>query len=270
MVEKVRRLNVQEKAFHAVEAAFLEFAKPDTFSAIEALNEAGCDLIVVVPLFIAPSGHSLFDVNAVLGLYTSPDIRRALAKEGARVAHSKAPIVVVQTLDGTDLLDRFACDEARALSEHPTKEALLLIAHGSPDHAGLIEKAMRRIVTYCCARTGIAYGDWAFCEMGQSFQQEVVPAIIRAARHGKKVLVVGLYVSSSAELIATRFLNSLRSTGGTTQRRENPLNGINVVFSKKCVAEHPAAAAAVLDAALGAVEGVAKGSAQGKPEAAER
>lgn len=247
LVKQVRVLNEESGMFHAVEGAFLEFSGPDAAEAVEKLSRSGCDHIVVVPLFIAPSSHSHFDVPAVLGMYSSAEIHRTLKEEGARTARSAVPLTLIQTLGEGDLLERVVSEDLRSMSKNPKEEALVVIAHGCADHHNLVDRLVRRVVTSCCGRMGIEYGDWAYCEVGQGFWREAVPAVIRASEHKKKVLVVGLYVSSSADRIYKRALKT--AVGPMGQKIENPLEKIDVLFSDKGVVDYAKTAEWLLESA---------------------
>lgn len=236
--------------FKAVRTAMLEAVQPDVPTSVAELETEGCDRIVAVPLFIAPTGHTLFDVPAVLGNYSSPEIKAALAKEGGAVARSKVPITLTQTLDEA-VLSSYALDQVRKLSNSPADEAIVLLAHGDEDHHRLVDGLLRRIATYCCGRAGIDYGDWAYVEVGQSYLKEGVPAIMKAAAQKKRVLVVGLYVSSSAMSIHQRGTKGLHSTPPAIARF---FKGHEVAFSKEGVVAHPDALGWVLKAAQSALE----------------
>lgn len=240
LVERVRKQNEDKKSFHAIECAFLEFTQPDAAAGIEKLEARGCDHIIVVPLFIAPSSHSHFDVPAVLGLYSSPEILQTLKEEGARVAQPRVPLTLTQTLSEGDLLDAFARDEVRALSKDPANEAIVLIAHGCADHHALVERMTRRVATYCCGQCGIDYADWAYCAMGQTFWEKATPAIARAAEHKGRVLVVGLYVSSSAQRIYERAMKRAERLMG--EGFKSSFNDMDIVLSSKGLVDYPATA----------------------------
>jgi len=255
LVERVGALNSKQGAFRAVECSFLEFAQPDAVAGIEKLVARGCRRLIVVPLFIAPSSHSHFDVPAVLGLYSSPDIRATLRDVGARIADSRVPVTLTQTLSEGVLLDHYALAEVQGLSTTPRNEAVVVLAHGCPDHHRIIERAVKRVGTYCCGRTGIDYGDWAYCAVGQNFFEAAAGTIAEAAKHKKRVLVVGLYVSSSAKSVYERALRLAKGTGGGTFR--NPLVGIDMALSDKGLVHHAATVAWILDAARGAAESLA-------------
>jgi len=240
LVERVRKQNEDEKTFHAIEGAFLEFTQPDAATGIEKLEAAGCDRIIVVPLFIAPSSHSLFDVPAVLGLYSSPKIRQTLEDEQARVAQPKVPLTLTQTLSEGNLLDGFARDEVRSFSKDPANEAVVLIAHGCSDHHSLVERMTRRVANYCCGQSGVDYADWAYCAVGQTFWEEASPVIVRAAEHKERVLVVGLYVSTSAKRVYERAMKRAEGMIGTEFK--SPFKDMDVVFSNKGLVDHPTTA----------------------------
>ena len=231
--------------FKAVRTAMLEFAKPDVPTAVAELEAAGCDRIIAVPLFIAPSGHTHFDVPAVLGIYWSPKIAAVLAGEGAKAAQPKLPIVLTQTLSESDILDKYVLDQVRKLSKSPKDEALVLLAHGDPEHHLLIERLMRRIATYCCGEAGISFGDWASVGVGQKYAANGVPAIQNALEHRNRVLVVGVYVSITAAKIHQRSEKRVRGHGPASA----PFREADVALSDELAINHPAFLQGVLEAA---------------------
>lgn len=237
LLERVRGRNRAAGTFLAVENAYLEFARPDARDGVEKLEAAGCGRIIVTPLFIAPSSHSHFDVPAVLGLYTSPEIREVLAAEGGRTASPEVPVTLTQTMDQGGLLERYAAEEVKALSRTPAEEALVVLAHGDEGHYGLVEDEVRRVTAYAAGRAGIDYADRAYCEMGQSFWETCAPAITRAAKAKKRVLVVGLYLSSSADSIRLRARE--RAPEGALKAFDGGLAASEVVYSSSGVITRP-------------------------------
>ncbi|GHT23984.1 hypothetical protein FACS189419_08590 [Planctomycetales bacterium] len=260
LAEKVSALNETKKTFHAVTAANMEFAKPDTADGIAALEKAGCDRIIVVPAFICPTSHTHFDVPAALGIYSSTQTRKGMKEENVKPASPHVPIMVTQTISEGDLLDRYVRDEIAALSEKPEEEAVLLIAHGDEDHAGLVEPVMRRLLVEAVGSKGITKGDWAFCEVGQSYSRNVIPEIRRLAGEKKRVLVVGFYLVSSAksiDKIGTMMGQSGRRPGGQEGgEKKPPLDGIDVRFSENGVINHPETPQWVLQSAAEALDTV--------------
>jgi len=254
---EVEALNAKTRVFGAVRVAFLEMAEPDPAGAVAELEKSGCDRIVAVPLFIAPSGHTHFDVPAALGIYYSPQTADSLAEEHSRPASPRVPIILTHTLAESDLLCSSTLDRVRALSRSPASEALVLLAHGDPDHAHLWCGLARRVASFCCGRTGIAYADWAFVGMGGgAYGGRAVPTILEALRHRRRVLVVGLYVGVSAERLNARYVERLKQRG-----EKGPFEGKEVVFSRKPLLPDARAAGEILRIATEALAGADGGKA---------
>jgi sirohydrochlorin ferrochelatase len=240
--------------FKAVRTAMLEAVQPDVPTAVAELEAEGCDRIVAVPLFIAPSGHTHFDVPAVLGIYASPRTTNLLAQEGARIARPKVPITLVETLSEGEVLSAFVVDEVRKLSRSPKDEALVVLAHGDPEHHLLVDRLLRQIVTGCCGATGVAQGDWAFIGVGQEYLANGVPAIKAAAEGKKRVLVVGLYLSTSAAKLHRRALAMTHHREPGQDPGHDPLQGHDVVFSEGAVIDHPSLIPWILASAQAALD----------------
>ncbi len=215
--------------FHSVKLVFMEFAKPSVADGIEAMEAAGCDRIVVVPLLIAPSSHSHWDVPALLGLYSDEDMQQELRDEGARLVRSKLPITLTPTLSKGQLLEDMMLKRVRELSRDPQNEAVILLAHGDEGLQPMWEHRMRHIVTYICGKTGITYGDWAFVHVGQTYPSHGVPVIAAAASQHKRVLVVGCYVSMGTIGMHHRYMHT---AGKGPIHMPNPLKGKDIVPSR--------------------------------------
>lgn len=235
--EKMQGKLLQSGNYKSVSSAFLEFATPDVPSTVAKMEEEGCDRIIAVPLFIAPSGHTHFDVPAVLGLYSSPSILRVIDEEGGTVAQPKVPITLTNTCFEGDLLESYALAQVKELSTNPKEEALVILLHGDPTHEGLIERKLRKVATHCCGQTGIDYADWASIAVGQRHAENGLPAIWRALECKPRVLVIGLYVSSTAERVHERAVKHLRR--GLGEELEKAISEGKVVFSNQPLISHP-------------------------------
>ncbi len=238
--------------FKAVQTALMEGAQPDIPTAVTQLEAAGCDHIIAVPLFIAPTSHTHFDVPAALGVFSSPKTTTTLRQEGTAAARSRVPITLTQTVSEDDIILKYVVQEVQKLSKSPREEALVLLAHGDPDHNLLVDRLMRRITTYCSGETGIGYGDWAYIGVGQEFRHNGVPVIKTALQYRKRVLVVGLYLSISAGRIYQRQI------AAKSNKKAVPalFAGEDVVFSEATIIQHPEFINWVLDSAYAAISPV--------------
>jgi len=235
--------------FKVVRTAMLEAAQPNIPTAVAELEAAGCDRIVAVPLFIAPSGHSLYDVPAALGILSSPEMNASLAAEGLKAARPKVPVVLTQTLDEGHLLPDYACQQVRSLSRSPTDEAVVVLVHGDSEHQPHIDRLLRRVATRCCGETGIRDGDWAYVGVGQEYTTNGVAAIRAAAGRKPRVLVVGLYLSSTAKSFHERALQTWRQQ----QPGYDPFHGKDVVFSEAALVDQLGLVQWIIEAAKAAL-----------------
>jgi sirohydrochlorin cobaltochelatase len=256
LAKKVEAANADKKVFHAVTGANMEFTQPDAATGIEVLEAAGCDRIIVVPVFVAPTSHTHFDVPAVLGIYSSPSIRETLKEENARIAAPKVPITVTQTMSEGEILDWYVEDEVKSLVKNPKDEALILVSHGDADHRPMIDAIMQRLFTRACGSAGITSGKFVYCGVGQTYNQDVIPVIQHFGKEKKRVIVVGCYLATSAKSLsnlAGRMGGAPSGHGHGGAEQANPLEGIDVLYSEGTVIDHPNMPQWVLDTAEAAL-----------------
>ena len=167
--------------FSAVRVALMEFNEPSINTVIKDFEKRGIDKVYAIPLFIALSGHSLFDIPAILGLYSDKDILNEIKSEGTEIVDTKVKITIGPTLNHGDILNNSMLDRVKALSTTPDSEGVVLLAHGDERFEPIWDSICKEIGYYVCAKTGIDYFDYAFVEVGQSFAAEGVPTILKAA-----------------------------------------------------------------------------------------
>ncbi|NOZ57805.1 MAG: hypothetical protein GXO73_13570, partial [Calditrichaeota bacterium] len=206
--------------FVRVSAAFLEFSKPNIADAVAELTQAGADTVFVLPLFVAPSSHTLRDLPNVLGHTADLEILAQLADEGTKIVHTRAHVIVGPTLAYGDFLQRALVRQTAALSKNPDSEAVVILAHGDEDFAPIWEKMLTRAGSAVCGRTGITWFDFATIETGQTFLQNGLPVIRQALDARSRVLVLGLYVNLPASRIAERYRDKLFGAAGSLRGRD--------------------------------------------------
>jgi len=220
----------RDNPYREVIVALMEFSKPSIYEALEKMEQEGIERVFVLPLFIAPSGHSHFDIPAILGTYYEPEKVEELKKEGTKIVNTGVKVTIGPTLSEGNILKDITLDRVRELSSDPRTESLVILAHGDEDFQPVWEGLCREIGAYVCAETGIPYFDFAFVEIGQSFVSEGAPVILKAASKSRKVIVAGLYLVTGAEDVAG---SSTVSFGHMKMDSKSMFRGKNVVFSKK-------------------------------------
>lgn len=211
---------------------FLEFAQPDVAAAVKELEEAGCQRIIAVPIFVSVGRHTLFDVPAALGIFYSAGCLKELERQGFSPARPRVPVIYTTTPDEGSVLADFVVDEIESLSRRPHEEAVVLLIHGEADLRPMLEKLLRRIATFAAAKTGIEVFSWAFVGVGQGFHHHGLQAIEEAACRKKRILVVALYVALSAHAIFERSLREHPELAGAFE-------GKDVVLSQRALLDSP-------------------------------
>jgi sirohydrochlorin ferrochelatase len=207
--------------FAEVRVALMEFAEPSIHTVMCELEEAGIDEVYVLPLFIAPSGHSLFDIPTILGLYAEASMIEELSEEGITIVDTEMKVTLGPTLRTGSVLREVMLDRVTELSTDPEVESVVLLAHGDAAAEPVWDDLCQEIGSYVCSRTGIEHYDYALVEVGQSFPTKGIAAIARAAEKAERVLVVGLYLSMGVEGMAERGVletGMMRLTAGEALR----------------------------------------------------
>ena len=229
--KQVVELLGQDNPFAAVKVAMMEFAKPTIADRVREMEKMGCSRIVAVPLLIAPSSHSHWDVPALLGLYSDDEMKKELESEGLEVVQSKLPITITPTLNHGDLIPEVLLDRVKALSKNSEDEALILLAHGDEMTPPLWDELMKRTMTYICGKTGISYADYAFVHVGQSYDTNGVSIIAQAAENRKRVIVVGAYLSMGVDGMHARYVKTFPMKAMSMPGLVNPLEKVDLALA---------------------------------------
>jgi len=216
--------------FSAIRVALMEFNEPSISNVIKDFENIGINKVYAIPLLIAPSGHSLFDIPTILGLYSDNDILNEIRGEGTDIVDTKIKITVGPTLNNSDILKTAMLNRVEELSTTPNSEGVVLLAHGDEHFEPIWSSMCKEIGYYICAKTGIEYSDYTFVEIGQSFATEGVSAILKATTKKEKTIVIGLYLSMGVEKMAT---NSASFMMGRKTETKALFADKNVRFAKK-------------------------------------
>ena len=219
-----------DNPFTSVRVALMEFSEPSINTVIKGMETSGIDRVYAIPVLIAPSGHSLFDIPTILGLYFEKEMVQGIKEEGTTIVDTKIKITLGPTLDSGDVLKQIMLDRLKEMSTSPESEGVVLIAHGDPGYQPRWDSICRDIGYHICAKTGIACFDYAYAEVGQTFIAEGVPVILRMAEKCDRTIVIGLYLSMGVERMAN---NSSLSIGRMKMESKEILKDYNIKFAKQ-------------------------------------
>ncbi len=233
-------------SFEMVRVALMEFTSSTIAEVSREMEGAGIDRVYSLPLFIAPSGHSLYDVPTILGLYSDDVLRSELQSEGIEIVDSGMRITVGPSLHHGDVLREIILDRVRELSTDPASEGVVLLAHGDRHFEPHWDALSERIGRYICANTGIQYFDYAYVHVGQDFATEGVSAIDDAAKEKERVIVPGLFVSMGVDKMAP---GSSIGFHGMVRQSEEMLEDVDVHYATRGLLPDPRIAAWIADRA---------------------
>ena len=216
--------------FTSTRVAMMEFTEPSIASVIKDMEREGVERALVLPLFIAPSGHSVYDLPAILGLYSDREMRSQLQEEGIAIVSTSIHLTLGPTLNYGSLLRDVLLERTRELSKEPQSEGIVLLAHGDHRFAPIWESTCEEIGSFLCAHTGITEFDFAFVGVGQSFIQAGIPSILGVTERCERTLVLGLYFSMGVERMAQ---NSELSSGRMSFRAAEVLEDHDIVFASQ-------------------------------------
>jgi len=239
--------------FSAIHVAFMEFNEPSINTVIEDFENIGIDKVYAIPLLIAPSGHSLFDIPTILGLYSAKDILNEIKSEGTNIVNTKMKITIGPTLNNSDILKNSILDRVKELSTTPDSEGVVLLAHGDKHFEPIWASMCREIGYYVCSKTGIEYFDFAFVEVGQSFATEGVSTILKSTGKKEKIIVVGLYLSMGIERMANTSASFMMDKKTETKKL---FANKNIRFAKMGILPDKRISEWIVEIAVGWAEGL--------------
>lgn len=230
--EQVKKLLIEKNItdFKEVRVALMEFTEPSIATAIKDMENKGITKIFALPLFIAPSGHSLYDIPSILGLYYDEEIISELKEEGIKIVETKIYITLGPSLHYKNIMKDILLDKVKQISKNPKEEALVILSHGDENFIKIWGEVVDETGNYILGQTGIECFDKAFVEVGQSFAINGVKPILKASEEKNKVIVIGMYLSMGVK-------NMANTSGfvmmGRTIETNKMFEGKNIYFAKE-------------------------------------
>ncbi len=232
-IEKEVKEILSEKGvsdFKSVRVAMMEFTKPTIADVVHDMEKLGIERIYAIPLFIAPSGHSVYDIPTILGLYSDKQMVDTLTEEGIEIVDTNIKITLGPSLHYGNILKTIMLDRVKELSNDSKNESLVLLAHGDKLFEPVWQNLSEEVCDYILANTGIDYYSYGFVGVGQEFTTEGVSAIMKAVEKNARTIVVGMYLSMGVERMEN---NSASFFMGKKQETKELFKDKNIVFAKK-------------------------------------
>jgi hypothetical protein len=180
-----------------VTTAFMEYTEPSIATRLEEFDRDGFTDVVIVPLLLTVSSHSFDDIPTICGQQENIVALERLRAEGIRVYKSKARIHTTELLDFADILGMNVLRRARALSENPADEGVLLVGYGDADYEEAWSHLLsNRLGTVLREELGIPESSHCWCGHLVHYDPKVTQrAVEDLLSRRKRVLVVPVLVA---------------------------------------------------------------------------
>ncbi|WPL17089.1 sirohydrochlorin cobaltochelatase [Thiorhodovibrio winogradskyi] len=147
----------------AVRSAFMEESEPSITTQLKAFDREDFDAIILVPVFLTVSSHSVNDIPTIVGMQSNPETLERLTKEKIAIYRPQARVTLVPTLDFTTLLKDNVTARAERLIEQPEDTGVVLVAYGDARYNQQWEELMSELGRALKAKLGIETVAYAWC-----------------------------------------------------------------------------------------------------------
>ena len=192
--------------------------------AIDQLEEAGAETIVVVPAIDVRNGSVLPQWQYIFGLQEEASYLSVPRVE------SSARVVVAESPGDHPVVSRIMLDFARELSTDPSKELLIIASHG-PEGEEANEKELALLEKHA----EFILKEGGFPDVRIMSIQDDAPTAIRAAN---VKTFRGWVETAHAEGKEVLVITNLLTTGSVHKRLQRDLEGLDFKFNEKGLAQH--------------------------------
>ncbi len=179
-----------------VRTAFMEYTEPSIATRMKEFDEEGYDEIIIVPVFLTVSSHTIADIPTIVGINANPKVLESLKKEKIDVYRAKAKVTVTPNLDFTTLLKKNVLRRVEALADNLDNTGLVLVAYGDKDYNQQWEEMMEEMGRFLKIKANIDTVAYAWCGHLVNYSAEpTIKAIEKVFELEEKVAVVPVLVA---------------------------------------------------------------------------
>jgi sirohydrochlorin ferrochelatase len=237
--------------------------------AVDRLTARGVKRVIAVPFFVNSRSEVMDQTRYVLGLSTAPSkvlrraamrmmsappmrggppafVMKAMVRSMLSTARlkTKLPVSLTPALDASPLVSLILLERARALSRDPSKETVVLVAHGPVDDAAMPawESVLKRQADFVRGEGDFRAARWAILRddaappVRAAAVSRLRAAVKEASRHGRPALVVPVLIAR----------------GGIDQKIPAALKGLSYAWDDQTLTPHAGFAGWVLERAADA------------------
>lgn len=198
--ENVKDEILADGTIAGTKTAFMEYTEPSIATRAKEFDAEGYTDLITVPIFLTVSPHTFEDIPTILGQKEDPAAREALKMEKIDRYTPEANVYITPKLDFTDILKENILRRAKALSEDPENEGLVLIGYGDVDYEKEWNALFDKVGKYVEENTGINVYSHGWCGHIVHYDpQKTTDAINTVLETKKKAVVVPVLVAMDEE-----------------------------------------------------------------------
>lgn len=190
-------------AVRQVRSAFMEYTEPSIATQLRALDEAGVETVVVVPLLLTVSDHSYHDIPVICGVRGDAEIVARLAAEHIEVYPARAKLAFAPLLDFSQLVQRNLAQRLSRLLGDPAtlrqsseRTGLVLVGYGSAEFDQQWNEFFTELDRFAETALGVDAAAHAWCgHLVHYSPQPTVDAIDAMLADCDRVVVVPIFVA---------------------------------------------------------------------------
>lgn len=196
--QRVEAAILEDARIHDVRTAFMEYTEPSIATRLAEFDREGYDEVIIVPVFITVSSHSLDDIPTIVGIKRDPKVIASLAKEKIDIYRPRSRVTLTPTLDVSRFLKQ---NIHRRLMEKLEQQnldqaGLVMVAYGDAAYNQQWEELLQGIGRYAQLKGQAGAAAFAWCgHLVHYAKQPTVDAIHQLLEVEQHVVVVPVLVA---------------------------------------------------------------------------
>ncbi|MCC6485551.1 MAG: CbiX/SirB N-terminal domain-containing protein [Armatimonadetes bacterium] len=187
---RVRDSILAEGLITGIKTAHMEYTEPSIASQMKAFDAEGFTDVVIVPIFLTVSPHSLDDIPTIIGQKDNPEIIAELEAEKIERYKPAANVHLTPLLDFSNTLPKNVLRRARNLSRNPEKEGLVLIGYGDATFDKEWGELFSKVAEHVKQAVGISEHSYGWCGHIAHYNPDETTKAINRVLDTKEIAIV--------------------------------------------------------------------------------
>lgn len=187
---RVRDSILADGLVREIKTAHMEYTEPSIATRMKEFDREGFTDIVIVPIFLTVSPHSVDDIPTILGQKDDATIIETLKEEKIERYVPTARTHIAPLLDFSNTLQTNVLRRCKELSKHPEQEGLVLIGYGDETYEREWGELFEQVAEHVKQNIGISEHSYGWCGHIAHYSPEWTTKAISAVLQKKDTAIV--------------------------------------------------------------------------------